>query len=462
MRKYLEVWIRNFQSIKDQTFELRDLTSIVGPTDRGKSAIYRALKSVFYNEWEDGFLRRGTKVCIIVVRLPDPYLISEIIQEKGKTKNSYTFKFRDGRKDKHIPKAGVKIPDEIKALGFEIVETDRGDKFNLNFHEQYDPLFLVVQPEPLVTSFINKIFKITLYEKALKKLTADSIKLNREYEDNNKVIDNKTIELQEVKKDFSKISSNLDQINDLIQQYDLCQEGINRCNSGIECFNKLNIIKQEYESLVQGYDRINLILSIVKNYSEQFQEYFNLVNYLDNLIVLNEVKNKLYSNFHDLENYKIEIGGYLNLLTLLLNIKWSLDSVDIRSNEINDLIVQDNWLQEFYKLFNNYYLDFQNFFDLSQKLESLFNLEIQINAFSSKILKFNGIVDYLNMILPYEKDLINISEIEVKWLDINSKMDRYISELEGVNEACKKVLEYESFVKSVVKQCPICDTILEE
>ena len=128
------VRIQNFQSILDQTFEFESLSSIIGPTDRGKSAIKRALASVFYNIWEEGFLRRGTKKCIITVTLPEKYPISQIIQEKGKSINSYLLKFRDGRKDKPYPKMNKKVPEEIRSLGFEIIETERKDKFNLNFH----------------------------------------------------------------------------------------------------------------------------------------------------------------------------------------------------------------------------------------------------------------------------------------------------------------------------------------
>jgi len=57
----MKVKVRNFQSIEDQTIEIEGLTVVTGPSNRGKSALIRALSAVFLGRPGDDHVRHGKK-----------------------------------------------------------------------------------------------------------------------------------------------------------------------------------------------------------------------------------------------------------------------------------------------------------------------------------------------------------------------------------------------------------------
>lgn len=59
----MKLRIQNFQAHKDTTIEFDCITTIVGPSDIGKSAVLRALKWVAKNEPKGtSFVRDGDKL----------------------------------------------------------------------------------------------------------------------------------------------------------------------------------------------------------------------------------------------------------------------------------------------------------------------------------------------------------------------------------------------------------------
>lgn len=59
----MKLRIQNFQAHKDTTIEFDRITTIVGPSDIGKSAVLRALKWVAKNEPNGtSFVRDGDKL----------------------------------------------------------------------------------------------------------------------------------------------------------------------------------------------------------------------------------------------------------------------------------------------------------------------------------------------------------------------------------------------------------------
>lgn len=195
--------IENFQSIENLSIDIRDFTSLVGKSNRGKSAIVRALRVVLYNEWEASYLREGTKECRISLEIlqKSEYLKSILPEfniervEIRKPANEYTVWLDDGTKLSY-PKVGKNTPEVFSKIALSEIESERKDFFNLNFQAQLDPLFLVTGTDVVITSFINKVFDISRFEKALREMRSDEIKISRtvkEYED-------KILEIETTKK----------------------------------------------------------------------------------------------------------------------------------------------------------------------------------------------------------------------------------------------------------------------
>ena len=179
--------IKNFQSIADLRLTIQGFTALVGKSNRGKSAIIRALRTVLLNEWNQGFIRVGERETRIAFAIAErtPYLLSICptldVQEIAlvKPSNEYTVTLEDGSKLKY-PKVGKGVPETFEDLNLSPILTEREDSFNLNFQGQLDPLFLITATEVEITSFINKVFDISRFEKALREMKSDDIKIARD------------------------------------------------------------------------------------------------------------------------------------------------------------------------------------------------------------------------------------------------------------------------------------------
>lgn len=99
------------------------ITTIVGPSDAGKSSVLRAIRWVAFNRpLGDGFIRFGEDECVVRLWVDG----RKIERKKTKTSNVYAI---DGKKLKAV---GTEVPEEVQRI------------LNLtpeNFQSQHDPLF---------------------------------------------------------------------------------------------------------------------------------------------------------------------------------------------------------------------------------------------------------------------------------------------------------------------------------
>jgi hypothetical protein len=497
--------VQNFQSIKDETFEFKGLTAIVGPSDRGKSALQRALKSLLYNEWDESYLRRGEKKCILTLTLSEG-LIYQIIKEKSKSVNTYTFTFRDGTPNKVYPKIGKNIPEEIKALGFDIIETERGDKFNLNFQEQLDPLFLVAQPDPEVTGFFNHLFKVTKYEQALRRMTSNLVKLKQSNQTNDENILNKNGELKIIQENLSILELRIDYLTRLQNAYVQTLLVIQVYGEDVL---KLKEIESFTKIILEVKNKINIIektLNIISNYKEKLSLYFSLNK---DLFLMGELNQKIFSLIQEenklnyLRNILIKyLHPYPIFLDLIFNIEKLINleqGVRILDRNLVELKGVNSKIM-------NYSISFKEYFICLKYIQSLNNLNNIIYTKNGEIEKLNilnlrlsqylqkggelfYLIEYLNRLCKINRDLFEYTLEEIKLKDKNISLSRYLKYLEefkylenysfnlkrfkeevisieGVKNSLitrrDDLITYNSFIKDIIKICPLCNSNLRE
>lgn len=158
MLKWLK--LRNFQPHRKRTivFDAR-ITTIVGPTDSGKTAILRALRWVFFNRPQGvRFKTRGTKFTKASIGI-DKHVVA---RKKGK-KNSY--KLDDG---KELVAFKSDIPDPIKRIL---------NVSDVNFQRQHDPVFWMSSTPGEVSKDLNRIVNLEVMDDALAEMASEVRKL---------------------------------------------------------------------------------------------------------------------------------------------------------------------------------------------------------------------------------------------------------------------------------------------
>lgn len=139
--------ILNFQTHKDLKIEFGEtITSIVGPSDRGKSSILRALIWCLTNRpGGDSFIRYGANGCSVSLFIGD----DKIERVKSQKQNSY---FLNGKEFKAIR---TDIPPEISR----ILNVDEN-----NIQQQHDPVFWFSNTAGDVGKRLNQIVNLDIID----------------------------------------------------------------------------------------------------------------------------------------------------------------------------------------------------------------------------------------------------------------------------------------------------------
>jgi energy-coupling factor transporter ATP-binding protein EcfA2 len=157
----MRVDIKNFQSIKDLSFELKGFTVITGKSNIGKSAIIRAIKSALCNTKGNYYIREGERECSVSLR--DEGV--DIQWTKGKT-NSYVV---NGEAYNSV---GFDVPAAISTLGFRPI-TVGAKELSPQIADQFFPLFLVDQTGSVCAESIFDVSRVNVLNSAQRLLDKD-------------------------------------------------------------------------------------------------------------------------------------------------------------------------------------------------------------------------------------------------------------------------------------------------
>lgn len=228
----ISVEVKNFQSIEHLTFQVNGFTALVGPSNIGKSALVRAVRSALTNAPVDATIRhesgcarvvRGAKTCkcLCSVRIKGDNL--DFLWEKGDSITKYVVNgltySNPGREKGSL--------DFLIAAGLSPIKI--GDNpSHLQIAEQFSPIFLLNQSGPSIAESISDVARLDrvvaaskLVEKDLRQ-TNSTLKTRKgdvdKAKDKLKTYDNLDNELalaERVASSFIKLQTHSQKIQDL-------------------------------------------------------------------------------------------------------------------------------------------------------------------------------------------------------------------------------------------------------
>lgn len=130
----------NFQAHGKLDIPIGQLTSLVGPSNSGKSAVLRAIAGLLRNDSASAFVQHGKSKLTVRLHLEDGHIVE---WQKGKDANGYVLTRPDGTSSSYA-KVGTNVPEEISdVLRMGPILLEDGSKAHINLHEQADSPFLV-------------------------------------------------------------------------------------------------------------------------------------------------------------------------------------------------------------------------------------------------------------------------------------------------------------------------------
>jgi hypothetical protein len=123
----------NFQSLAEFDLDISGLTVLIGPSSKGKSAVFRAIKGLFRNQIPDNVIRNGTDAVKLTATVGDKTVTVERLRGKSTT---YSIP------PKEFTKLNQTIPPELAAFGMNEVALG---EFNIDpiFSRQNGSQFLI-------------------------------------------------------------------------------------------------------------------------------------------------------------------------------------------------------------------------------------------------------------------------------------------------------------------------------
>ena len=381
--------IQNYQSIVDTEVVFEGFTCICGRSNLGKSALVRAFNSWAYNVIPvPSPIRRDTDCFILTGSFSDPGEtvagIKSIVFTKGKTVNKYTINYHDGTY-KEYPKVGITTPQELKDLGFSILETEREEEFCLQIQEQMDPLFLVKASETTLTGVLNKLFGIAPYEKALRAINSDIIATNRQFDNLGREIQGRELDLGRAQVDAEQAFANFYFLKTAQGQADDLHGEVSRIDDGIHDFVALQALCDELGrnlGIRQGISR-DKAKAISLNFVVQY-----LVSVLQGVMKLRDTQESYDSLVRGLTRVRMGVTALqvpILILKVLSTLSDGVENLGKCQTGVTQALAEIERLRDGPKKVNNLNLEMMHLYHISEEAGKLAVLEGRVADFDSSI-----------------------------------------------------------------------------
>lgn len=154
------VQVKRFQSLWDVELELGDLTVIVGPSNSGKSAIGRAIRTVARNSSGSSFVSHGAKTATVTLQLSNG---KSVTVERGAGTSTYKIGDHDAGTEEVYAKSGTQVPEDVSKLLATPLPEDGPDP---HFTTQFDGPFLLNAAGATSAKAIGDLTNVTLLAEA--------------------------------------------------------------------------------------------------------------------------------------------------------------------------------------------------------------------------------------------------------------------------------------------------------
>ncbi len=298
MIQITKIILENFQSHKYSQLEFKEgLNAIIGSTDSGKTAIFRALKWALYNEPQgDYFVREGEDYVSVKVFFDTGIIVNRY---RRKSRNGYELTYPDGNV-LVFEGFGVKVPKEvIEATKIRKVSFTSTEDRSLNMAEQLEGPFLLSDTPGTKAAAIGKLVEADVVDYALTQTNQDLrnkrnvLKVSKEnldtlredlksyeYLEDLEITIQKLEEIQRVKE---KVEHNLQILESINLSYTNTLTNISRFESQVKGLAGIEEVERKYFEIFEKFSRLEKFQSLNERLSKVQSNRIFQSNLIENL-----------------------------------------------------------------------------------------------------------------------------------------------------------------------------------
>ena len=251
--------LRNFQCHRKLEVPLSQITTIVGSSDAGKSAVVRALNYVCLNNLRGtSFITHGKDKCAVILEADD----QTIQRVKTKTSNTYATETNE------YAAVSSEVPPEIAKI------LNIGE---INIANQHDPLFWFSLTSGQLAKELNAIADIAWVDRVLQVSVSDLRRLNAELDVTTSRITELETEakanewvlqadeilqkLEAYETRCTEIAQATHKLTELVDRLESSQAQIQKLQTVVDDFQPLVTVYAAQDGIQRQYTRLDTILS---------------------------------------------------------------------------------------------------------------------------------------------------------------------------------------------------------
>lgn len=378
--------IKDYQIIKKANLEFRPgLTVIVGPSNNGKTSIFKALKANMYTVPGSTPIRVGQSSYAVGIQ----YNEHTVILQKSNKDSVYLI---DGEK---YTKFGTTTPEAVsKALNIKEL-TLNGNKEQLNFWDQMNYPFLLDRTAVELFRFIIDSGDDDQISKALKNMVSDRQQISKDINILQGSINSVDNRLNSLKEDLDKSKSIIDAANSIID----LQVKVAKLNSMKFIKTSLDNIKQNEQLVKPKLDKSKIEFDNL----EQLNYSLNLLNQRYNILsdILIKLDNIIGSE-SDINERLVKINRIFNIdlskTSKLFRMKEIFKTINYINDRKNEL---EKYPHDFYDInIDEYRIKLNSLKEISRNLDLINEKNIEnsktlenIDVKLDEIIKLKGLFD---------------------------------------------------------------------
>lgn len=424
----IRIDIKNFQSISHLELEFEGFATIVGRNFIGKSATLRAINAALTNRSGTKFIRWGEKFCEVRITTSE----YDILWHKEDSNNYYEITVGDGKKEKFDKIGKEEPPALLKELGFSVIKLGT-EKVNLNYAEQFFPLFLVDRQDTKGADLLTYVYGLDVIYKAVE-LCGKEQRSNKD-------------DLKIRKKDLESINKDLEKFwgfDKAIEKGKVLKESRKSIGQAQNVIVKLTRLESDIRKIYAECNRLKGISDITLPESDMIISELEVLNILKQKSIKIGVLEKSVNNLEGVSNLAIPESSELDLgINLMVTLKSKYSRITSLSSEVKRLEGIDS-------------ISIPDVKDLSQDIfdiRSLKSLLAKITSIQQSLDKYSSLSEIILPVLEIdiaEIENLNSKKNELKQLSLDIK--NIEAEITDIIAEQKKVEEELSSFGA----CPLC------
>lgn len=470
MMMYIEkIIIENFQSHKYTEIDfVNGLNALVGESNSGKTAVFRALKWVLYNEpLGDYFIREGESSTRVTLILSTGY---SIVRYRTRSKNGYELIDVDGSVEIYEG-FGSTVPEEITNVT-RMVKVDFTSSENraLNLAEQLESAFLISEKPSVRASAIGRLVGVDALDDAVRLTARDLRAENQKY----KALENREVDTKEKLESYS----HLDALGSRLSEF---EDVMGKIEEHKEKIRILNLVKTKHDEILYELNLNKKLLDSLNSLNSMIETVNTIEKYYINLRFYSNTQEKLNQIERDMKSINAYVQGLKSLE--------DAEHISANLNRAFDRIKSLSVLKEKHDAFQAAHNSLSTQLDALSTLDSLDAIQVDMASSLAKWSVLNRLnlayaenrrnmkkgQSYISRFSGVDKSTLEESKIHEansklktllnirqRYVELHSKILNEKENLKAEDSSLNRLLdEYGNYLLET-KVCPTCSTELDE